>query len=163
MFVIVLIFSKRFIQRLNTEGDEISLMFTAPDANVLIVDDIKTNLKVVYGFLESYEMNVDMCLSGADAIEMVKSEQYDIVFMDYRMPDMDGIEATKKIREIEDDSQIYKNLPIIALTADAVESKRDMFIENGLDDFISKPIDADKLNVILEKWIPKHKQLAADA
>jgi len=137
-------------------------MFTAPDANILVVDDIKTNLKVVYGFLEPYKMNVDLCLSGKEAIKTVKSEQYDLVFMDYRMPDMDGIETTQHIRALDPDDSYYKDLPIIALTADAVAGRKEMFIQNGFNDFMSKPIDADKLNEVLEKWVPKQKQKAQE-
>jgi len=133
-------------------------MFTAPEAKVLIVDDIKTNLKVVSNFLEPYNMIVDMCLNGNDAIEMTKVERYDLIFMDYRMPGMDGVETTKRIREIADDDTFYTNLPIIAITADVIEGRREMLIENGFNDFMTKPIDIDKLNNILEKWIPKHKQ-----
>ena len=134
-------------------------MFTAPEANVLIVDDIKTNLIVVSGFLEPYEMNVDLCLSGADAIEMVKAEHYDLIFMDYRMPEMDGIEAVRRIRALEDESRDYAKLPIVALTADAVAGNKELLIQSGFNDYISKPIDLDNLNTVLEKWIPAQMQI----
>ena len=134
-------------------------MFIAPEAKVLVVDDIKTNLKVVNGFLEPYKMAVDLCLSGADAIEMVKTGHYDLIFMDYRMPEMDGIEATRQIRELDDNNDYYKNLPIIALTADAVAGRKEMFIENKFNDFMSKPIDDEKLFSILEEWLPKQMQV----
>jgi len=141
------------------KGDKKPAMFTAPEAKVLVVDDIKTNLKVVSGFLDPYKMTVDLCLSGKDAIEMVKTEHYDLIFMDYRMPEMDGIEATRQIRELDDDNEYYKNLPIIALTADAVAGRKEMFIENKFNDFMSKPIDGDKLFSILEEWLPKQMQV----
>jgi len=137
-------------------------MFTAPEAKVLVVDDIKTNLKVAYGFLEPYKMTVDMCLSGEEAVELVKNEVYHLIFMDYRMPDMDGIETTKKIRAIDDTNPYYKHLPIAALTADVGADRKEIFFKNGLDDFISKPIEEEKLHKILEKWIPKHLQVPAD-
>jgi len=140
------------------KGDEEKTMFTATEAKVLVVDDIKTNLKVVNNFLDPYEMTVDMCLCGSDAIEMVKVEQYDLIFMDYRMPDMDGVEATKRIRAITDEGMNFTDLPIIALTADVVEGRKEMLIGNGFSDFMTKPIDADNLNNILEKWIPEHKK-----
>jgi CheY-like chemotaxis protein len=99
-----------------------------------------------------YKMQIDLCLSGADAIEAVKEIDYDLVFMDHMMPEMDGIEATKIIREFR------RDLPIIALTANAVSGVREMFLENGFNDFLSKPIETVKLNSILAKWVPKIKQ-----
>jgi len=133
-------------------GDSIIITFNAPKAKILIVDDIDTNLKVASGLMLPYKMQVDLQLSGAEAIEAVKTSDYDIVFMDHMMPEMDGIEATKRIREN------FPDLPIIALTANAVSGVKEMFISNGFNDFLSKPIDTVKLNAILEKWIPKEKQ-----
>jgi CheY-like chemotaxis protein len=91
-------------------------------------------------------------MSGTDAIEAVKENRYDLVFMDHMMPEMDGIETTKIIRELGYD------LPIIALTANAVSGVKDMFLANGFNDFLSKPIDTVKLNSILVKWLPSSKQ-----
>jgi len=127
----------------------------APGANVLVVDDINTNLKVAEGLLMPYKMNIDLRKSGADAIEAVKEKRYDIVFMDHMMPEMDGIEATKFIRTLP--GRYYHELPIIALTANAVSGMKEMFLKNGFDDFLSKPIDTAKLNSILERWLPKEK------
>jgi len=135
------------------KNDNISINFNAPNARVLVVDDIDANLKVVKGLLHPYKMQIDLCTSGAEAIEMVKANNYDLVFMDHMMPDMDGVEATKIIREI------YANLPIIALTANAVSGVKEMFFSNGFNDFLSKPIDTINLNSILEKWLPKEKQI----
>jgi len=127
--------------------------FTAPGAKILIVDDIGTNLKVAEGLMLPYKMRIDLCMSGSAAIEAVKKHQYDLVLMDHMMPQMDGIEATKLIRE-----EGYTELPIIALTANAISGIKEMFLENGFNDFLSKPIDTFKLNAILAKWIPKEKQ-----
>jgi len=133
--------------------------FTAPAAKVLVVDDINTNLKVTEGLLQPYGMHVDVCKSGMAAIEMIKNEYYDIVFMDHMMPEMDGIEATARIRVMGETDSYYKTMPIIALTANAVSGTKEMFHENGLDDYLPKPIDTINLNQILEKWIPKTKQI----
>jgi len=122
------------------------------------VDDIKTNLVVASGLLSPYRMQIDLCDGGAEAVETVKSNKYDIVFMDHRMPDVDGVEAVKRIRKMGIDDPSFSELPIIALTANAVSGVREMFLENGFDDFMPKPIDTVKLNSILEQWIPKHKQ-----
>jgi len=131
--------------------------FIAPTAHVLLVDDVRTNIVVAQGLLSFYEMTVDACLSGYEAIDAVSRRSYDLVFMDHMMPEMDGVEATKRIRELP----AGKNLPIIALTANAVSGMREMFLQNGFDDFLSKPIDTAKLNAVLERWLPKDKQVEA--
>jgi len=130
----------------------------APDAKVLVVDDVYTNLRVAKGFLLSHLIQVDLCSSGAEAIEALKSKKYDLVFMDHIMPDMDGLETTKKLRTLGKCDPYYAGLPIIALTADAVAGVWEIYIGNGFSDYLSKPIDVEKLNSILEKWIPKEKQ-----
>ena len=130
--------------------------FIAPSAKILIVDDINTNLKVAEGLMAPYEMQIDLCESGKKAIELIESNSYDIVFMDHMMPEMNGIDATLEIRGL--DSPKYKNLPIIALTANAVSGMKEMFLSNGFNDFLSKPIEMKILDEILEKWISKEKR-----
>jgi signal transduction histidine kinase/CheY-like chemotaxis protein/HPt (histidine-containing phosphotransfer) domain-containing protein len=141
------------------------VQFCAPEARILIVDDISTNLKVAEGLMLPYNMQIDLCISGTEAIESVKKNQYDLVFMDHMMPEMDGIEATKIIRGMANENSHYAHLPIIALTANAVSGTKEMFLSNGFNDFLSKPIDTIKLNAILAKWLPKEKQekLSTDA
>ena len=131
-------------------------VFTAPAAKALVVDDVPTNLVVAQGLLSFYGMAVHTCLSGAEAIEAVKAENYDLVFMDHMMPEMDGIEAAMRIRNL---GRRYTKLPIIALTANAVSGMKQMFKRNGFNDYLSKPIDTAKLNAVLERWIPKEKQV----
>ena len=140
------------------ENNELIVRFTAPEAKLLVVDDISTNLKVAEGLLLPYKMKVDTCKSGLEAIEAVKSGAYDLIFMDHKMPEMDGIEATLLIRGLGDKEPYYRDVPIIALTANAVSGTREMFIKNSFNDFLSKPINTVKLNAILEKWIPKDKK-----
>jgi len=135
---------------------------TFPGARLLIVDDIATNLKVAEGLLSPYNAKIDTCLSGAEAIELVKQNKYDIIFMDHMMPEMDGIEATAAIRKLEmkeEAGSSGKQIPIVALTANAVVGMREMFLKNGFNDFLSKPIDVSKLDEILDCWIPKEKQM----
>ena len=124
------------------------------NVDVLVVDDISTNLKVAEGLLKSHGITPDLALSGHEAIDLVSSKDYDVVFMDHMMPGMDGVEACKRIRELPD----KKKHIIVALTANAVVSARDMFLESGFDDFLSKPIETSKLNSVLRKWIPEEKQ-----
>jgi len=134
---------------------------TFPNARLLIVDDIPTNLKVAEGLLSPYNARIDTCLSGAEAIELVKQNKYDLIFMDHMMPEMDGIEAAAAIRELEMKNEIPgnngKQIPIVALTANAVVGMREMFIEKGFNDFISKPVDVSKMDEILDRWIPGEK------
>jgi CheY-like chemotaxis protein/HPt (histidine-containing phosphotransfer) domain-containing protein len=135
---------------------DLSIIFNAPEAKILVVDDVTTNLKVADGLLSPYKTRVDLCISGAKAIELIKSNDYDLVLMDHMMPEMDGVEATKIIRGFN------SGVPVVALTANAVSGTREMFLANGFNDFLSKPIDTIKLNAILEKWIPKEKQKEAN-
>jgi len=132
-----------------------------PGARLLIVDDIPTNLKVAEGLLSPYNAKIDTCLSGAEAIELVKKNKYDLIFMDHMMPEMDGIEATAAIRKLETENMASgnngKQIIIIALTANAVVGMREMFIGKGFNDFLSKPVDVSKMDEILDRWLPKEK------
>jgi signal transduction histidine kinase/CheY-like chemotaxis protein/HPt (histidine-containing phosphotransfer) domain-containing protein len=141
-----------------SEGADIR--FIAPTARVLVVDDINTNLSVTAGLLAPYKMTVDCAISGKEAIRLIRVNHYDLVLMDHMMPEMDGIEATARIRALGGNSgeNPYTKLPIIALTASAVSGMRDMFLKNGFDDFIAKPIETNKLYTVMDKWIPKEKQ-----
>ncbi len=127
--------------------------FKAPKARVLIVDDNITNLKVAEGLMKPYNMKIVTVMSGPEAIEAVKSKKYDIVFMDHMMPGMDGVEATKIIRGLE--GEYFKNIPIIALTANAVNGVKEMFLNEGFNDFIAKPIELSLLARALKQWLPK--------
>ncbi|MDR0858141.1 MAG: response regulator, partial [Oscillospiraceae bacterium] len=125
-----------------------------PYGKILVVDDVETNLRVARGLLSPYGLQVDTCLNGFDAIRLVRKAEiiYDIILMDHMMPEMDGIETVKKIRE-EIGSGYAKNVVIVALTANAIVGSAQIFMENGFDDFISKPIDMRQLNSILNKFI----------
>ena len=129
------------------------IRFTIPQTRLLVVDDITTNLKVAEGLLAPYYATVDTCLSGMAAIELVKHQNYDLIFMDHMMPEMDGIEAAAQIRALKGEQ-----IPIVALTANAVSGVREMFMEKGFSDFLAKPIDISKLDEILARWIPKEKR-----
>jgi len=119
-----------------------------PYGRVLVVDDMEPNLYVAKGLLAPYGLSLETASSGYDAIDLVKSGMtYDIIFMDHFMPEMDGVIAVKTIREMG-----YKN-PIIALTANALTGQAEMFMANGFDGFISKPIDIRQLNSVLNKFV----------
>ncbi|MCL2093874.1 MAG: ATP-binding protein [Treponema sp.] len=142
--------------------------FTLKGARLLVVDDIATNLKVAEGLLAPYKTIVDTCLRGEDALLMIKEKNYDIIFMDHMMPEMDGIETTQAIRAWEakrektassSSDEESRSIPIIALTANALVGMREMFIEKGFNDFLAKPIDVTRLDEILSRWIQKEKMV----
>ncbi|GHV28000.1 hypothetical protein FACS1894167_03990 [Synergistales bacterium] len=136
-----------------------TISFIAPEASVLVVDDLPSNLLVAEGLLAPWKTSVISCLSGREAIELVRERPFDLVFMDHMMPDMDGIETAAAIRAMEGEQ--YGRIPIVALTANAVSGMREMFLQNGFDDFLSKPIDTSKLCEIMEKWLPVSKRAEA--
>ncbi|MDR1472621.1 MAG: response regulator [Synergistaceae bacterium] len=146
-----------FLNGVNMSVREKSLdvRFIAPMARILVVDDIATNLQVVSGLLSPYRVKIDTCMSGAEAVKLVAEHEYDMVLMDHMMPGMDGIETTKRIRELEGGR--FARLPIVALTANAISGMREKFLKNGFDDYLAKPIEISKLNAVIEKWLPEEK------
>ena len=140
-------------------GIEISWM---PHGKVLVVDDMPVNLQVARGLLDPYGLRIDCVTSGQEAIELIRAEnpRYDMVFMDHMMPGMDGVQAVNIIRH-EIDSEYSRQVPIIALTANAVVGMREMFIEKGFNDFLSKPIDISKLDEALDRWMPEDARESA--
>lgn len=130
-----------------------SFLFTAPEANVLIVDDNPVNLTVAAGIIEPLDMHVDTAGGALEAVEKVKKHSYDIIFMDHMMPEVDGVEATHMIRRIPE----YSKVPIIALTANAMGGTREMFLREGMNDFVAKPIEVTEIVSMVRKWLPKEK------
>jgi PAS domain S-box-containing protein len=119
-----------------------------PQASILIVDDVESNLYVAKGLTEPYQLSIDTASSGKEAVDKIKSGKvYNIIFMDHMMPEMDGIEATKIIRGMN------YNHPIVVLTANALVGQEEMFLENGFNDYLSKPIDIYRLDMLLNKLI----------
>jgi len=133
--------------------------FIAPDFNVLVVDDVDTNLSVTKGLLGPYRVKVDTCKSGAEALAMVKERDYDLVFMDHMMPDMDGMETVAAIRAL---GGRFEKMPIAALTANVVVGMKEVFLQNGFDDFLPKPIEMTKLHELIERWLPIEKRVYTD-
>lgn len=133
--------------------EQMQIRFTAPEARVLIVDDNALNLKVAVGLMQPYKMKLFTADSGAKAVEMLRSEKFDLVFMDHMMPDMDGVETTALIRS--ESGGYFQRLPIIALTANAVNGAREMFINAGMNDFLAKPIEVAALDKMLRNYLPK--------
>ena len=135
-------------------SEEEAFNFVAPEARILVVDDNAVNLTVAKGLLEPLQMSVDLAGSAGEAIDMMNQASYDAVFMDHMMPEVDGIEATHIIRRLMPE---YDNVPIIALTANAVSGAKEMFLAEGMDDFVAKPIDLKDITAKLHKWLPEDK------
>ena len=114
---------------------------------VLVVDDSKLNLKVAENVLKNFKVTTETVTSGLECLSCVNSKKYDIIFMDIMMPNMNGVEVLKKLREEK------VNIPVIALTADAIEGQEEKYISEGFDGYLSKPIDKTKLKVILNKYL----------
>jgi len=126
-------------------------IINAPDVKILVVDDNSINLNVTSGLLQLYSITTDKATSGPQAIEILRDHSYDIVFMDHMMPEMDGIEATKIIRNMG------ITVPIIAFTANVITDAKQEFINAGMNDILMKPITKPELNRILEEWLPAGK------
>ena len=128
--------------------------FIAPDANILIVDDNEVNLNIAEGLLEPLKMKITRATGGKMALDLISNNMYDLIFMDHMMPEIDGVETTRVIR------RMYKNydeVPIIALTANVVEGTRDMFLSEGMNDYVPKPIELHNLVNKVKKWLPVEK------
>ncbi|MDR1100655.1 MAG: response regulator [Treponema sp.] len=159
------------------EAENPGVRFIAPGVRVLVVDDIVINLDVAQGLLSPYRMTIDQAAGGLEAVRMVREKRYDLILMDHMMPDMDGVEAVAVIRKWEEEQRIKKSLefpketpgnppggiPIIALTANAISGMKEMFLEKGFSDYLSKPIEIAKLDEMLARWIPPEKRIKTGA
>lgn len=132
-------------------------MFIAPDAKILIVDDNTINLRVESSLMKNYRFTIDTALSGMEALEKLESKDYDMVFMDHMMPEMDGVDTLHRIRDKA--GIYYANIPVIALTANAVAGAKEMLIAEGFQDFLSKPVEIASMHRILEKYLPDAKKI----
>lgn len=131
--------------------------FRAPDVQILIVDDNEINAKVALRFVKAYGINGDLAFDGKQAVSMVQSKNYDLVLMDVMMPVMDGVEATKRIRNLEGNH--YKNIPVIALSAKTESDINEILQASGMNDYIQKPVTPNELQKCFLKWLPKEKIL----
>ncbi|MCM1415007.1 MAG: response regulator, partial [bacterium] len=135
-----------------TEAEDFD--FIAPTAEILVVDDNAINLTVAKGLLAPLQMKLDTALSGKEAVLKVTDKRYDIILMDHMMPEMDGVETTRVIRRLLGNNG---QVPIIALTANAVEGTAEMFISEGMNDMVAKPIEMRVILSKLRKWLPPEK------
>ena len=140
------------------EDHEYHELFHAPQARILVVDDTEMNLTVIQSLLKRTLIRIDTALSGAEAVKLAGNTAYDLIFIDHMMPDMDGIETLKAIRR----AGISKDTPAVALTANAVSGAREMYLEAGFTDYLSKPVDGEKLERMLMYMLPDEKKEPAD-
>ncbi|MBR2751362.1 MAG: response regulator [Clostridiales bacterium] len=149
--------------KLNDEDGEVTYQesFRAPEAKILVVDDTKMNIVVVVNLLKRTDIQVNTAISGQDAIRLASEKKYDLILMDQRMPGMDGTTAMKTIRESEDTKN--RETPIICLTADVVRGAKEKYIEEGFNDYLTKPVDARALEKMLLNYLPKDKILMEQA
>jgi CheY-like chemotaxis protein len=136
-------------KRRKDKHSKIEQTISAPTARVLVTDDNEFNLKVSSGLLELMDIKAETASSGFDAIKLIKQNDYDVVFMDHMMP------ATRIIRAMPEEK--YQKLPIVALTANVVGDVREMFLESGMNDFLSKPLEHKEIERVLREWLPQEK------
>ena len=139
----------------HTEG------FVAPEACILVTDDTPMNLTVICGLLKPTQIKIDTAKSGAETLEMVQKKKYDVIFLDHRMPEMDGVETLAHMKELSDNPNA--DTPVISLTANAISGARETYLSEGFSDYLSKPIDTAKLNKMLMDYLPSEKIVSEDA
>ena len=133
------------------EQSKLNLIPDYSKYSILVVDDNKVNVRVLCAFLKHFNVAADTAYSGMEAIEMVQKKEYDLIFMDHMMPEMDGVETTQRIREL--DSENAQNVPIVACTANVVSSIKELFLQAGMNDFVPKPIQLEVLVEIMGKYL----------
>ncbi len=129
--------------------------FEAPDARILVVDDVEVNLKVIVNLLKETKVQVDTALSGRQCLAMVTQNAYDLIFMDHMMPEMNGVETYTKMKELK--NSLNKDTPVIMLTANAISGVREQYLQVGFTDYLSKPILGDRLEKIIIRYLPSDK------
>lgn len=135
--------------------------FTAPDAQVLVVDDNAINRKVFGNLLHQTRVKITEAESGAQCLALIKQKQFDIIFLDHMMPGMDGMETLKRMRK--DSGNLSSHAPVIALTANAISGAKQKYLDAGFDDYLSKPIVSEKLEKMLWKYLPQELLRDAEA
>lgn len=148
-------FSQRYQQFLNT-SETSGLSVFAPDARILVVDDVEMNLKVFTGLLKKTKMRIDTADSGKACLQLVKENAYDLIFLDHMMPVMDGIEVFQQMKLFGDYPN--KNTAVIMLTANATLGAKEEYLKVGFADYLAKPIQEDELQQILIKYLPEERK-----
>ena len=145
-------FGKRYQQYLSTSDDD-KLSFLAPDAKILVVDDVTMNLKVVEGLLKATKIQIDTAVNGSECLECVKTTPYQMIFLDHMMPEMDGLETLEHMKNLADNPNAQT--PVIMLTANAIVGAKEEYIEAGFTDYLTKPIRETELLEMILKYLPE--------
>lgn len=145
-------FEKLYRQHVNVV-DAAQERFEAPEAKILVVDDVQMNLKVFVGLLKSTKIQIDTAINGAEALELVQKQHYDVIFLDHMMPVMDGVEAFRRMKKLEKNPNA--NTPVVMLTANAVAEARNGYMDEGFSDYMAKPIREEVLLATLKKFLSK--------
>lgn len=143
-------FMERYQRRMVPTGQTKDSL-TAPKARILVVDDVEMNLKVVKGLLQETKIQIDTAMSGKECLEWIQKQSYDMIFLDHMMPEMDGIETLQRIRQT--DGYADRAVPVIALTANAVSGSKEVYLNAGFHDYLSKPVREEALLGMLRKYL----------
>ncbi|MCM1342757.1 MAG: ATP-binding protein [Lachnospiraceae bacterium] len=127
--------------------------FVAPDVKVLVVDDNEMNRRVFRGLLKQTQVQITEAASGYECLDLVRAERFDIIFMDHMMPELDGVETLHRMKQLPDSQ--CRDVPVVILTANAIVGAREKYLEEGFDDYLSKPIQGGKLEALLRRDVPK--------
>ena len=146
---------RHFTREAVEDNEASAVTFTAPEATILSVDDNKINLKVFKGLLKETKIRVDLATSGEQCLNFMQKKKYDIVFLDHMMPGMDGVETLHRMKELE--NNLSPDVPVIALTANALSGAKDQYYDYGFDDYLSKPVDYADLEKTILSYLPKEK------
>lgn len=129
--------------------------FTSPEGEILLVDDNRVNRRVFCGLLKQTQVQIKDVGSGRECLDHIRQKHYDLIFLDHMMPEMDGMETMRHMREMEDN--LCKDTPVIMLTANAIMGAKEEYLQAGFDDFLAKPIDQSKLERLVMHWMPQEK------
>ena len=139
------------VQQMLLEKGTYQVLFQAPEAKILVVDDNRMNLEIVKGLLRQTRMQIETCQGGGEMLQLITKKHYDLILLDHMMPEMDGVEALQKARKMTDSQ--CGNTPVVAMTANAIKGVREKYLKAGFDDYISKPIEGRKLEEMILRYL----------
>ena len=142
------------------KNKEVAEVFLAPEARILIVDDVELNIKMFRGFLNNSQVKIDEALSGHQCLQLVESRHYDLIFLDHMMPVMDGVDVFRKMRMM--DKYPNKNTPVVALVSEGESLTKDLFLAEGFADYLLKPIKERDLRRAMKWYLPKQLVLTPE-
>lgn len=151
---------QKMYEKSRQENERYRESFQAPDAQILVVDDTRMNLEVCKGLLKKTKVQIDVAESGAECLQMCEQKEYHLILLDHKMPHMDGVECLQRIRQQEEG--LNTNTTVIALTANAITGAKEYYLKNGFDDYLSKPVQGEKLEQLLCQYLPSELLLSPE-